>query len=143
MKLKQIKYSPTMIHVIIVVAVIIIFILSIIGTVDHQGESQQITLYEQLVPDCYILTTTGKECPSCGMTRGFYAVFDGHITLAISQNVMSIPVVITLLVALVNSVYYIIKKRYDKWLVRSLIVGGFIIAVGFVVRYLVFFIRLL
>lgn len=132
-----------MIHFFIVAAVIIIFVLSIIGTVNTAGVSQQIVLYEQLIPDCYILTTTGQECPSCGMTRGFYAVFDGHIKQAISQNIMSIPVVITLLLVLINSIYYLIKKQYNKWLVRSLIVGAIIIAVGFIIRYIVFFLRLI
>lgn len=44
--------------------------------------------------DCIFKSIFGISCPSCGLTRGFRALFSGDIVGAISYNILTIPIFI-------------------------------------------------
>lgn len=47
-------------------------------------------------PRCWLLQTTGFQCPSCGATRALHALLNGQLTRALQFNaliVLAIPIV--------------------------------------------------
>ena len=42
----------------------------------------------QLLPACTFKTTTGLDCPGCGMTRGLHALLNGDVSRALSHNLL-------------------------------------------------------
>lgn len=44
---------------------------------------------------CPVYMLTGHPCPGCGVTRAFFALADGDVSLALSYNAFALIVVLT------------------------------------------------
>jgi len=50
-------------------------------------------------PRCAFHSLTGLWCPACGLTRGTYELFHGHIGAALSDNLFTPVVLVAIVVA--------------------------------------------
>lgn len=62
--------------------------------------------------NCLFKEFTGFYCPSCGMTRAFYCIFNFDLINAFKLNIISIPIFIFLIFFLLNVFIDIIKNRF-------------------------------
>ena len=141
--INNIKKDPLIIiNVIIILGVLFIFALALMGST-HNEEIHQVGIYNKIMPECAIKRHTTIDCPSCGLTRGFYTVFDGHVLGGFKYNVLTYPAIALFLVLLVNSLLYLIKGAYSKVVLKILfIVIGIMVATylwnfyRFIVQYI-------
>lgn len=61
---------------------------------------------------CLFKTVTGISCPSCGMTRSFYAILQFNFLEATYQNLLGIPLFIFLLYFIIMLFIEIKKNRF-------------------------------
>lgn len=60
--------------------------------------------------DCIFKSITGIPCPSCGLTRGFRALFHGHIIKAEQYNLLTVPMFLLILSIVFSYIYDLITK---------------------------------
>ena len=58
---------------------------------------------------CLFHRLTGLECPGCGMTRAFHALTHGHVSEALSFNLLSLPLFVALSVVLALDLAYLAR----------------------------------
>jgi hypothetical protein len=119
--LKLIKNPLIVINVIIITGTLMVIVLAIIESVDY-GDVNQKNFFNEIIPSCVVKSYTGVDCPSCGLTRGFYSIFDGQFKEAYDYNRVTYPILLIVIILLVNSIYYLIKKRYPEVLLKILFI---------------------
>ncbi len=62
-------------------------------------------------PVCPLYSLTGFACPGCGLTRGFHALFHGHILTALDYNAMLPFFALLIGFGLVSLVYFAARGR--------------------------------
>lgn len=60
--------------------------------------------------DCVFKSVFNIPCPGCGLTRGFKALFSGHIIKAESYNILTIPIFLFLMLFLILMLKDLITK---------------------------------
>ena len=66
-------------------------------------------------PQCPFHQLTGLNCPGCGLTRGFHALFQGDVLAALHYNAM-LPVYAFILVYMIASMFLIaVRGRGLSW----------------------------
>ena len=60
--------------------------------------------------NCIFKSITGIPCPGCGLTRGFRALFHGHILKAEQYNILTIPIFVFLLIIGIIFIMDFIRK---------------------------------
>lgn len=90
---------------------------------------------------CLFKTIFSIPCPACGLTRGFRSLFHGDIIGAINYNILTIPIFLFFLSALVLFLIDLIKKstyleKYLNFFVKYyyLIIG--LIIISFIINIL-------
>lgn len=93
-------------------------------------------------PVCPLYALTGINCPGCGLTRGFHALFHGDILTALHFNAL-LPIFVFLIGFTVFSMFLIaVRGRGLSWRIfpPSAIYGFMILAAAFfVLRNLPFY----
>lgn len=49
--------------------------------------------YQGVMPPCLFKTTTGLDCPGCGLTRGTRQLLNGHPLAALHHNILLLAIV--------------------------------------------------
>ncbi len=62
---------------------------------------------------CIFRSVTGILCPSCGMTRAFWAIINFDLLTALNYNVVSIPLFIFLIYLFVRLVIDLLKNEFQ------------------------------
>ncbi|MCX7640249.1 MAG: DUF2752 domain-containing protein [Pyrinomonadaceae bacterium] len=69
-----------------------------------------------IFPKCLLYQLTGFACPSCGLTRGFHALFHGDFFSAINYNAL-IPLYLAIfIVVYVNLLLSVFTGRGFSWI---------------------------
>lgn len=74
-----------------------------------------IFLFKSTGIGCPIRHFSGIPCPTCGMTRSFLALFQGHLEESLYYHALTIPTVVVLLIALHESFFPMLKGKM-KWI---------------------------
>lgn len=113
-----------------------IIVIALMGSADGAGhiESVEIPIYSKVYNGCYFLNNYGFECPTCGMTRGFYAFFDGNFVAAWNYNFFVFPVVLVMFLMIINSIWYLVRNEHSKVLLVLLYGAIGVMAVTLVIR---------
>lgn len=127
-------------HWAVILMFTLIFIQGIRGTLDGDGHvtSAEIPLLSEVYKGCFYRTNFGVDCPTCGMSRGFYSFFDGHIIEALGYNPMIVIVIPMFLLLIVNSAYYLKYQKYSTLVLKLLYVLIGLLVVFFVYRGIFF-----
>jgi len=93
-------------------------------------------------PVCPLYSLTGINCPGCGLTRGFHALFHGDVLSALHYNAM-LPIYALIFAYLfVSMILVVVKGRGLSWKVfPPWTMYGFVVfaAAFFVLRNLPFY----
>jgi uncharacterized protein DUF2752 len=85
------------------------------------------------IPLCLFHYLTGWDCPGCGLTRAFFALFHGNFSQAIRFNAMAPVLVLWFAIYLADHSYTLLKGYRPRWFTTS---GSRIISRLFVVLFL-------
>lgn len=67
------------------------------------------------LPLCIFHIATGWDCPGCGLTRAFVALFHGEWKQAISYNALSVPIAIFLAIYALGKIFSLVRGRFPAW----------------------------
>lgn len=79
-------------------------------------------------PSCIIKSITHIPCPGCGMTRAFKLIIKGKLLQALSQNIISVPLFISIIIVNICLIMDIINsKRHTEKIINILLNRKYII----------------
>jgi hypothetical protein len=93
-------------------------------------------------PVCPLHALTGLNCPGCGLTRGFHALFNGDVLTALHFNAMLPIYAFVLLYLLASMILIVVRGRGLSWLIfppAALYGFLFVVAAFFILRNLPFY----
>lgn len=95
-------------------------------------------LYTNLHIPCIFKKTFHIPCPSCGMTRAFISIINLNIKNAISYNILSIPLFLTLIIIFITNILDIIfKKQYLNKIINIIIKHYYIIILLLLINWII------
>lgn len=62
---------------------------------------------------CIFKSVTGISCPSCGMTRAFFAILHLNFIYAFFLNILSIPLFLFIVISLIIMIIEIFKNKFE------------------------------
>ncbi len=86
-------------------------------------------------PACPFHALTGLNCPGCGLTRGFHALFEGDVLTALHYNLLIPLFAVFFGYLLVSMVLYAARGRglsfqiFRPWMIYSFLVFALVFAV--------------
>lgn len=97
-------------------------------TPDDSIKMIHIPIYSDVFEQCFYVKHFGVECPTCGLTRSFYAFFNGKFRAAIAYNYLIIPSALLMIEIIL---YDLLALTISKGLrlISRMIVGTVIILV--------------
>ena len=81
---------------------------------------------------CSFYELTKLPCPTCGLTRGFISISNGHIFDALSYNFIAVLLYIFLIIELFIGFFYLIYKKFIISGKIRLIIFNLILCLAFV-----------
>lgn len=95
-------------------------------------------LYTNLHIPCIFKKIFHIPCPSCGMTRAFISIINLNIKNAISYNILSIPLFLTLIIIFITNILDIIfKKQYLNKIINIIIKHYYIIILLLLINWII------
>ena len=95
-------------------------------------------LYTNLHIPCIFKKIFHIPCPSCGMTRAFISIINLNIKNAISYNILSIPLFLTLIIIFITNILDIIfKKQYLNRIINIIIKHYYIIILLLLINWII------
>jgi hypothetical protein len=115
----------------IMVLIVLILMMTATFTFSVKSNTSYVPLMGgiQIPNSCFILTTTGYPCPTCGMTRSFIAIGHGELSRALKYNFGGIFAYILCLMEIAYLSLKITSRNTSRWigLVRKAVKLQFVI----------------
>lgn len=135
--MKKTKLSLRLLNLIVALMFLSVIVLAILGTITEEGhvDAIKVPVYSSLYKGCFFKNHYGVDCPTCGLTRSFYAFFDGEFAKAYEFNHVSFSAIFVFIMMIINSGYYVIKDNYHKVILGVLYGGIAVLVVTMIIRY--------
>ena len=78
---------------------------------------------------CIFKTLIGVPCPGCGLTRGFRALFSGHVLEAELYNIFTVPIFLFLVLCIVIMMVDIITKSNNTYKLLEKISNHYVVII--------------
>ncbi len=69
-------------------ALLLLMILALIApfTLDMPNVNKYLSPIKVVPPSCFVKKYTGKDCPTCGLTRSIVALYNGNLNLSVKYH---------------------------------------------------------
>lgn len=113
-----------------------IFIVAIMGSVkaDSSISMVRIPIYSDVAAQCMWVKNFGVECPTCGLTRSFYAFFNGQFMLAVTYNYLVIPAVLLMVEIIIYDGIVLFFNKGSRLLSRIVLATVVVLAIMFLFK---------